>query len=206
MSRRSPERPKRKSGPGAQETGELRLIGGRWRSRKLTFPAVDGVRPTPARTRETLFNWLAPHIEGACCLDLFAGSGALGLEALSRGAAQVTLVDRSRDLSRALRMNLSLLGGDSGEVICNSAEAYLSLKPTRPWDIIFLDPPFRQGWLDQILPRLYNDEWVKPGGWIYAEQESEARLPGMPAGWMLHREKTAGQVRYLLIRSPREEL
>ena len=91
MSRRSPERPKRKSGPGAQETGELRLIGGRWRSRKLTFPAVDGVRPTPARTRETLFNWLAPCIEGACCLDLFAGSGALGLEALSRGAAQVTL-------------------------------------------------------------------------------------------------------------------
>ena len=111
---------------GGYGTGELRIIGGDWRSRKLRFPDAGGVRPTPARTRETLFNWLAFHLAGSDCLDLFAGSGALGLEALSRGAGQATLVDHTPALAKALRDNLRLLKSDNGEVVCSDVESYLA--------------------------------------------------------------------------------
>ncbi|RBW49188.1 16S rRNA (guanine(966)-N(2))-methyltransferase RsmD [Marinobacter sp. F3R11] len=180
--------------------GELRIIGGDWRSRKLRFPDAGGVRPTPARTRETLFNWLSFHLAGRDCLDLFSGSGALGLEALSRGAAQATLIDNNPALAKALRDNLRLLGSDSGTVICSEVDSYLSQRNRQPFDIIFMDPPFRQGWLTTLFPLLDSQGWVKPGGWVYVEHESEIHAPDAPANWQLHRQKTAGQVTYCLYR------
>ncbi|HKK56496.1 16S rRNA (guanine(966)-N(2))-methyltransferase RsmD [Marinobacter sp.] len=191
--------PKRTNRPSAG--GELSIIGGDWRSRKLRFPDAGGVRPTPARTRETLFNWLAGAIPGSHCLDLFSGSGALGLEALSRGAASVTLVEQNRALAEALGHNLALLKSRDGQVICQSVEQFLARSPSRPFDIIFMDPPFRQGWPEHLLPVLERCGWVTAGGWVYAEYESEKASLSPPPGWQLHREKAAGQVRYCLFRA-----
>lgn len=190
----------RGSSQGLGSSGELRIIGGDWRSRKLRFPDAGGVRPTPARTRETLFNWLSVYVAASDCLDLFSGSGALGLEALSRGAAQATLVDNSTALTTALRGNLRLLGAESSTVVCTSADAYLSQPARQPFDIVFMDPPFRQGWLTTLFPLLDARGWVKPGGWVYVEHESEIPAPTAPANWQLHRHKTAGQVTYCLYR------
>ncbi|SFM47423.1 16S rRNA (guanine(966)-N(2))-methyltransferase RsmD [Marinobacter pelagius] len=201
--RRKPGSPSRK--PDAQSgSGELRIIGGDWRSRKLRFPDAGGVRPTPARTRETLFNWLNYHIAGADCLDLFAGSGALGLEALSRGAGAATLVDHTPALAKALRDNLRLLKSDKGDVVCQGVETYLAHRQRPPFDIIFMDPPFRQGWLDRLFRLLESQQWIKPGGWVYVEHESELPTPAVPSGWQLHRQKTAGQVSYCLFRVPKD--
>ena len=189
-------------GPGHNKNsaGELRIIGGDWRSRKLRFPDAGGVRPTPARTRETLFNWLSFRIAGSNCLDLFAGSGALGLEALSRGAAHATLVDSSAALATALRDNLRLLGSESGAVVCTSVDTYLGQHALQPFDIVFMDPPFRKGWLTTLLPLIDVHGWVKPGSWVYVEHESDLPAPTAPANWQLHRQKTSGQVTYCLFR------
>ncbi|MFN2360875.1 MAG: 16S rRNA (guanine(966)-N(2))-methyltransferase RsmD [Marinobacter sp.] len=184
--------------PRPASSGELRIIGGDWRSRKLSFPEAGGVRPTPARTRETLFNWLSFHLAGSRCLDLFAGSGALGLEALSRGAGTAVFVDHTPALAQALRSNLRLLKAENGEVVCQNIETYLTQDPARPFDILFMDPPFRQGWLEKLFPLIAANHWVKPGGWIYAEHESELATPTPPAHWTLHRQKSAGQVTYCL--------
>jgi len=180
--------------------GELRIIGGDWRSRKLRFPEAGGVRPTPARTRETLFNWLTHHLAGSRCLDLFAGSGVLGLEALSRGAGTTVFVDYTPALAQALRSNLRLLKSENGEVACKAVDTYLAQPPAKPFDILFMDPPFRQGWLENLFPMIADKGWVKPGGWIYAEHESDIPTPTAPANWILHRQKTAGQVTYCLFR------
>lgn len=185
--------------------GELRIIGGDWRSRKLRFPDAGGVRPTPARTRETLFNWLNFHIAGSNCLDLFAGSGALGLEALSRGAASATLVDHTPALAQALRANLRLLKSSAGEVICAGVDSYLAQRSRPPFDIVFMDPPFRQGWLERLFPLLDEQGWVKPGGWVYVEHESELSTPTTPDNWHLHRQKSAGQVTYSLFRLEKDD-
>ncbi len=197
-------RPAGKPARTAQGTGsamaELRIIGGDWRSRKLRFPDAGGVRPTPARTRETLFNWLSFHLAGQDCLDLFAGSGALGLEALSRGAGSATLVDHTPALARALRDNLRQLKSDRGTVVCDSVDSFLAKRTRAPFDLIFMDPPFRQGWLEKILPLLDEQGWVRAGGWVYLEHESEIATPAVPEHWQLHREKTAGQVTYCLFR------
>ncbi len=181
-------------------SGELRIIGGDWRSRKLRFPDAGGVRPSPARTRETLFNWLNYQLPGSDCLDLFAGSGALGLEALSRGAAHATLVDHTPALAQALRDNLRLLKSDKGTVVCQDILRYLSERQRAPFDIVFMDPPFRQGWLEKLFALLESGQWLKPQGWVYVEHESELATPPVPAGWQLHRQKTAGQVAYSLYR------
>lgn len=185
---------------GRGGTGELRIIGGDWRSRKLRFPDAGGVRPTPARTRETLFNWLSFHLAGSDCLDLFAGSGALGLEALSRGASRATLVDHTPALAKALRDNLRLLKSTAGDVVCADVESYLKQRGRPPFDIVFMDPPFRQGWLERLFPLLEEQAWVKPGGWVYVEHESELPTPAVPSSWRLHRQKSAGQVTYSLFR------
>lgn len=190
----------RAQGQHSGNTGELRIIGGSWRSRKLRFPNAGGVRPTPARTRETLFNWLSFYIAGSNCLDLFSGSGALGLEALSRGAARATLVDNNTALTTALRDNLRLLGCESGAVVNSGVDTYLSQQTQPPFDIVFMDPPFHQGWLNTLFPLLQAQNWIKPGGWIYVEHESDTPTPAPPASWQLHREKTAGQVTYCLYR------
>ena len=179
--------------------GELRIIGGDWRSRKLTFPDSGGVRPTPARTRETLFNWLNFHLAGARCLDLFAGSGALGLEALSRGADDCVFVDHTPVLVHALNHNLALLQAKSARVVGKDIGAFLA-GPGEGFDIVFIDPPFRQGWLPRLLPALAQNAWVRPGGWVYMEHESELATPAVPVDWNLHRQKSAGQVCYCLFR------
>ena len=206
MARRPPARKKPVVSPGkGSGTGELRIIGGDWRSRKLRFPDAGGVRPSPARTRETLFNWLNFHLAGSRCLDLFAGSGALGLEALSRGAAQATLVDHTPALAKALRDNLRLLGTNKGDVACQDVEQFLARRDGPGYDIVFMDPPFRQGWLERLIPLLDAQQWVTPGGWIYVEHESERALPAVPASWHLHRQKSAGQVSYCLFRVEQRE-
>ena len=179
--------------------GRFRIIGGVWRGRRLPVPPEPGVRPTPDRVRETLFNWLAPVIPGARCLDLYAGSGALGLEALSRGAAQVVFVDRSAPVCRAQGEALGILGAKGAEVRRMEAEAYLA-GPSEPFDAVFLDPPFRQGLVEATLGRLAAGGWLAPGACVYIEHEREAGAPVLPPGWTLVRSATAGQVRYHLAR------
>lgn len=177
--------------------GRFRIIGGEWRSRRLPVPAGAEVRPTPDRVRETVFNWLAPVIEGARCLDLYAGSGALGLEALSRGAARVVFVDRAPQVCRQLRSNLDLLGCARAEVLCMDAMSCLAGRVS-PYDVVFVDPPYRQGLLDPLLSRLAAQGWVVAGGRVYLEQESGGPPIRLPAGWTMMRSARAGQVSYHL--------
>jgi 16S rRNA (guanine966-N2)-methyltransferase len=158
------------------------------------------VRPTPDRVRETVFNWLAPVIAGARCLDLYAGSGALGLEALSRGAARVVFVDRSPVVLRHLTATLARLETTAGETVGLDAVSYLE-GPVVPFDVVFLDPPYRQGLLAPVLARLVDRGWVTPGASIYLEHEAEAPAPVPPPGWQLFRSAAAGRVRYHLVRA-----
>lgn len=175
----------------------LRIIGGAWRGRKLRFPPGTLIRPTPDRVRETLFNWLAGRIHGARCLDLFAGSGALGLEALSRGAAQVTFVEQETSAARALAATLAEWGAVSAEVERADARRYLARTP-RPADVVFLDPPFDSQLLPEVAAALESRGWLAPGALIYVECAARAPLPPLPAPWHVLREKRAGEVGYHL--------
>jgi len=177
---------------------QLRIIAGQWRGRKLSFADVEGLRPTPDRVRETLFNWLAPMIEGARCLDLFAGSGALGLEALSRGAAEVVMLDQSAKVVRQLKDNLQLLACNRATVLQKEALSYLQQPSETGFDIVFLDPPYRKQLLSPCIAQLSQQQWVNPGARIYLELESKAELPILPDNWELTRSKKAGQVAYHL--------
>jgi 16S rRNA (guanine966-N2)-methyltransferase len=176
---------------------KLRIIGGEWRSRQLPVPLLDGLRPTPDRVRETLFNWLAMTLPGAHCGDLFCGTGALGLEALSRGAASCVFVDSSPVVTKQIQQNIHTLACQSAQVVQQSAVQWLTTPPQRPLDIVFLDPPFRQGWLDKLLPLLAKG-WLSTRAWVYIEMEKETPLPTLPPSWQLHKEKTAGQLCYRL--------
>ncbi|MDR0218095.1 MAG: 16S rRNA (guanine(966)-N(2))-methyltransferase [Enterobacteriaceae bacterium] len=182
--------------------GQIRIIGGKWRGRKLPVPNSEGLRPTTDRVRETLFNWLMPIIQGARCLDCFSGSGALGFEALSRYANNATLVEYDRHVAKQLSDNLALLQADNGQVVQGNTLQYLNQAGT-PFDVVFLDPPFRQGMLSETISLLENNGWLAEESWIYVEAESESAATEVPASWQLHREKTAGQVSYrLYIRRP----
>lgn len=183
--------------PQRQSIGQIRIIGGKWRGRKLPVPDSPGLRPTTDRVRETLFNWLAPVIQEAHCLDCYAGSGALGLEALSRYAAQVTLIEYERNIAKQLSANLDLLSAQNAKVINDSALTYLS-QPGKPYDVVFLDPPFRQGMLSETIKLLEEQNWLADESWIYVEAESESTAIDVPVNWQLHREKVAGQVAYRL--------
>lgn len=184
---------------GGARANRLRIIGGQWRGRRLEFPDVPELRPTPDRVRETLFNWLAPALPGARCLDLFAGSGALGIEALSRGAAEVVFVERHPVAVRALRENLVRLNARGARV--EQAEALVWLRrPGTPFEIVLLDPPFEQNLLEPVCATLEQGDWLAPTAWIYLEAEADLpRLP-LPTNWRPHREKTAGAVAYRLAR------
>jgi 16S rRNA (guanine966-N2)-methyltransferase len=177
---------------------ELRIIGGQWKGRKLRFPERPALRPTLGRVRETLFNWLAPTIAGARCLDLFAGSGALGFEALSRGAAEVTFVERDRKAARALASNIELLSANAS-VACLTARQFLE-RPTGTYRIVFLDPPFDAGSQDHLIGELL-ERHVEPEGMVYLEQPKRASLP---AGVEIFKESTAGDCRFALLRAPGE--
>lgn len=184
-----------KAGPGRT----LRIIGGSWRGRKIQFPPVEAIRPTPDRVRETVFNWLQQDIAGARCLDLYAGSGALGLEALSRGAAQVVFVDVDQAVCRHLSQTLVQLGCDRGQVVCSDATRYLEAVP-QSFDIVFLDPPFAERALADACRRLDERGWLRMGGLAYLEDTATAGVPVLPAGWTLLRSKRAGEVGYHLAR------
>lgn len=179
----------------------LRIIAGRWRGRRLPLADVLGLRPTPDRIRETLFNWLGARVAGARCLDLFAGSGALGLEALSRGAAAVTLVERDRVAASRLRANLTALGADRCELRQADALVFLQAAP-EPFDIVFLDPPFRQGLLARCIAELERG-WLGDEADVYLEAEQELGAPVVPEGWRMRRNGRAGQVGYFLARRER---
>lgn len=181
---------------------QIRVIGGQWRSRRLEFPDLPGLRPTPDRVRETLFNWLAPILPGARCLDLFAGSGALGIEALSRGAAEVLFIEREPPAVRALRENLTRLKAEGGRVELAEALAWLR-QPATPFEIVLLDPPFGAGLLEPVCAALETGGWLKTPAWIYLEMAAGQPV-SLPAHWTLHREKTAGAVAYRLARRESE--
>ncbi len=179
--------------------GRLRIIGGNWRSRRLRVAESEDLRPTPDRVRETLFNWLQPWINGADCLDLFAGSGALGLEALSRGAARAVLVERDPAVIAVLKLNVAELDASGTEVVAADCMGYLQ-GMARAFDIVFLDPPYRSGLLPACCELLAHRGWVRPGGLIYLEAPG-AQEPALPDGWTLVRSRRAGQVGYHLARS-----
>lgn len=177
---------------------QLRVIAGEWRSRRFSFTEQPGLRPTPDRVRETLFNWLSMYIEGARCLDLFAGSGALTLEALSRGAAHALACDTSRDVVTTLRGHLQTLQCDRSEIRLQDAMGLLAGTPDAPFDLVFLDPPFHQDLLIPACTALEDNGWLTPDALIYTESETPPDLLPFPAGWHLHREKKAGKVWYSL--------
>lgn len=188
-------------GLAARGRNEVRIIGGRWRGRKIRFPDGTGIRPSPDRVRETLFNWLAPAIRGARCLDLFAGSGVLGIEALSRGAASAVLVDRDRIVVRHLQDVTRKLEAGGASVIAADALAWLDAAKG-PFDIVFLDPPFDSGCVPALLARLDEPGCLAPGALVYVERPAAEGPPSLPAGWRLHRSGKAGDVGYYLAVGP----
>jgi 16S rRNA (guanine966-N2)-methyltransferase len=181
-----------------QQQSQLRIIAGRWRGRKLSFAPVPGLRPTPDRVRETLFNWLNPFIRGARCLDLFAGSGALGIEAASRGAAEVVMVDHDPVVVATLREQLQKLGFADAQLVQQDINSWLQGK-AEPFDIVFLDPPFRENRLPSCIDLLEGNGWLAAGARVYLEAEKACTLD-LPATWELYRSKSAGQVGYHLAR------
>ncbi|HKE95921.1 MAG TPA: 16S rRNA (guanine(966)-N(2))-methyltransferase RsmD [Povalibacter sp.] len=175
----------------------LRIIGGRWRSVRITFPPTEALRPSPDRVRETLFNWLQGVIVEARCLDLFAGSGALGIEALSRGASQVCFVDSDVRVGRHLEQTLQRLDATGAEVCVSDALTFLA-RPPRPFDIVFLDPPFASDLLQQACDRL-SAGWLADDAYVYLECAADRPLPTLPQLWSVHRSRRAGQVGYYLL-------
>lgn len=182
--------------------GQIRIIGGRWRGRKLLVLDSPGLRPTTDRVRETLFNWLAPVIHEARCLDCFAGSGVLGLEALSRGAKSVTLLEQDRAVSAQLTKNLQVLQAQQAQVIITDSLIWVA-PPDNEFNVVFIDPPFRQGMIKDTVAMLEKHRCLAENAWIYIETEMEGLAPEVPPHWELYREKIAGQVAYrLYIRHP----
>ncbi len=181
---------------------EVRIIGGEWRGRKLHFTPAAGLRPTPDRVRETLFNWLQFELAGTRCLDLFAGSGALGFEALSRGAAEAVFVERDPVSARAIGDMLARLRCERGRVERVDALAWLERGPLspQPFDIVFLDPPYDEACLPVLTAQLERGGWLAPGGWVYLEDAAARGEPTLPTGWTLLRSKRAGDVGYHLAR------
>lgn len=182
------------SKPAAGGDNRIRLISGRWRGRKLAFPDSAGLRPTGDRIRETLFNWLAPELPGAHCLDLFAGSGALGFEALSRGAAHCTMVESASVAVAQLRRNAELLAADNLTVINATAQTWLA-RASGGFDIVFIDPPFADTSLQAhtLVAELATHGLLRDQALVYIEQPRSSP-PMPPAGFNVHRTLNAGQV------------
>lgn len=183
---------------------EVRIIAGKWRGRKIQFPTVAGLRPTPNRIRETLFNWLAPYIHDARCLDLFTGSGALGFESLSRGAAHVLCLEKDREAYQMLRTNAERLNADAMEIQENDALIWLTappqqlLEPSTPFDIIFVDPPYALKALSKCFALLENQAWFTINTLIYFESDVPIELLTLPVTWEILKKKKAGSVYYYL--------
>lgn len=183
---------------GSSPPGDFRIIGGEWRGRRLPILSRGGLRPTPDRVRETLFNWVSPVVSGSRCLDLFAGTGALGLEALSRGAAAVTFVENDPPTSRGIRDALELLQCERAEIVTGDVLSVLSA-PARPFDLVFVDPPYALDLLPRVCTALGRG-WLSPTARVYLEAPAERGRPELPPGWVLARSARAGQVGYHLAR------
>jgi len=190
---------------GKSKAGRLRIVAGNWRSRLLDIADVEGLRPTSERIRETLFNWLAPNLTGSRCLDLYAGTGALGLEALSRGSASAVFVEQDPVALQQLRKNVELLGANNAEIVSSDALAYLRNAPAVPFDIVFLDPPYAGNLLGETCRLLVDTRQLAPGALIYLEDERSRGEPDIPRGWTVLKEKTAGNVRYLLAKAGEDD-
>lgn len=181
----------------------VRIVAGRHRGRRLNFVPGRGLRPTPDRVRETLFNWLQGEIGGARCLDLFAGSGALGVEAVSRGAGYLLAVEQNRAAAQRLRENIELLAEQAiAEVRQDDALRLLRRTPREPFDIVFLDPPFADDLLPQVTELLEANAWLGSDALVYLEQDAQHELPPLPSNWGMLKSGRAGQsAQYLLRRS-----
>ena len=180
--------------PRSRRANRVRIIGGTWRSRLIDFPDAEGLRPTPDRVRETLFNWLGQHLAGRRVLDLFAGSGVLGFEALSRGASAAVLVDRSREAVRLLQANAEKLRASGAELVQSDALEFLARKGNVPFDVVFVDPPYASGLQEQVLERLAPH--LAPDAVVYVESAA----PIAPDGWTVLKLGRAGAVSYQLLR------
>lgn len=180
---------------------KIRIIGGKWRSRLIYFADIEGLRPSQDRIRETLFNWLAPYIEGSQCLDLFAGSGVLGFEALSRGAEFVCFVDRHSKVLIELQKNAEQLSIDQQNyaVLYGVCPQQMPPLPGSPFDIIFLDPPFHQQLLSRTIDWLLQNNAIHKNSWIYIEMEKNCQLE-LPEHWQIHRQKETTSLIYQLIK------
>ena len=181
------------------EPGRLRIVAGNWRSRLLEIADVPGLRPTSARIRETLFNWLTPTIHGTRCLDLYAGTGALGLEALSRGAAETVFVEKSRTAVATLEKNIQTLGATTAIVHSGDALRYLRGEHRGQFDIVFLDPPFAADMLGELCRLLDKASVLARGAQVYIEEDRSRPEVALPDGWQVAKSKQAGNVRYSLV-------
>jgi 16S rRNA (guanine966-N2)-methyltransferase len=179
---------------------KVRIIGGQWRSRQITFPSLPGLRPTTDRIRETLFNWLMSEIARANCLDLFAGSGALGFEALSRGAAKVTFVDSATQVIAALKANAALLQAEQAEFMLGACPDNMPRLAHAPFDIVFLDPPFNKGWVVVAADWLERSQLLTANALIFIETEKNLHPPPIPKNWEILKEKHTSTLNYYLVK------
>ncbi|MEE9492115.1 MAG: 16S rRNA (guanine(966)-N(2))-methyltransferase RsmD [Gammaproteobacteria bacterium] len=180
-----------------KSANQIRIISGQWRGRKIHFPDRPGLRPTSDRIRETLFNWLIPYTGGADCLDLFAGSGALGFEAASRGASRVVIVEKTREVYNSLKATKNMLSADAVSVIFDDALSWLKIN-NETFNIIFLDPPFDSDLLISASQLILETRSLKAGGLLYIEARSDMDL-SLFAGWQIVKSSAAGQVQYALL-------
>jgi len=195
-----PVPPSKPQKPALEGRNSVRIIAGVWRGRRVNFADLPGLRPTPDRVRETLFNWLQASIAGSRCLDLFAGSGALGLEALSRGAKSVVFVEQAQAAARGVVAELERFQGASRARVVEMGASRFLRTPGEPFDVVFLDPPFGREALAEFIPLLDAGNWVKAGGLVYLENEKAAGVPVLPSHWDLLKSKSAGEVGYHLVR------
>lgn len=177
---------------------QIKILAGRWRGTKLPVLLEDDLRPTPSRVRETLFNWLQPYIVGSQCLDLFAGSGALSFEAVSRGASSAVLVDQDPRVVQLLSQQLNKLQAAEMQVVCDDGLNYLQ-QLEQAFDIIFLDPPFSKIHPLDLLAQIDSRQLLRPNGVVYAEFSAKNRPESVPEGWRWQRQSKAGEVEYGLL-------
>lgn len=183
--------------PSKAASSQLRIIGGQWRGRKLSFPIITGLRPTPDRIRETVFNWLQPFLGHAHCVDLFAGSGALGLEAASRGAQQVDMIELNTLACTAIRSHLQTLAAQNCSINNSTAQHYISRCQTQ-YDVVFIDPPYAYMLWTEVAFLLETNKLLAENAIIYLECSAKQPLPELPKNWLLLKDKKAGEVRYCL--------
>jgi len=181
-----------------QKNNSVRIIAGEYRSRRLEFPNVEGLRPTADRIRETLFNWLQDSIAGETCLDLFAGSGALGFEALSRGASQVDFIELNSSAVNSIRDNIDRLDAKHGNVYCGDALEWLDrcAQDSKQYGLVFLDPPFKGEALARVIVKLESANLLREGGLVYIEKDKQSIDADLPSNWIEAKSKNAGLVQF----------